>query len=158
MKQRVPGRTWYSASGHRRPRLLIEDDHPALEISDFAAFRDAGFDVAFCSGPGGAPASCPLLGGADCDVLAGADVVLHGLEGGLAANIRWWHPEVQVIVKGGTTAGGCSAVPACCSVKGQVDAVRRALPKAATLKTAARAETEDKDEQRRATNLPERSS
>ena len=55
MKQRVPGRTWYSAAERRRPRLLIEDDHPALEISDFAAFRDAGFDVAFCSGPGGSP-------------------------------------------------------------------------------------------------------
>ncbi len=158
MKQRVPGRTWYSASEHYRPRLLIEDDHPALEISDFAAFRDAGFDVAFCSGPGGAPESCPLLGGADCDVLAGADVVLHGLEGGLVANIRWWHPELRVIVKGGTMAGGCSAVPACCSVKGQVDAVRRALLKAATNETAARDETEDKDEERRATNLPERSS
>jgi hypothetical protein len=157
MKQRVPGRAWYSAAERRRPRLLIEDDHPALEISDFAAFRDAGFDVAFCSGPGGAPESCPLLGGADCDVLAGADVVLHGLEGGLVADIRWWHPELPVIVKGGTTAGGCSAVPACCSVKGQVDAVRRALPKAATNETAARAETEDKDEERRATNLPERS-
>jgi len=117
MKQRVPGRTWYSASERRRPRLLIEDDHPALEISDFAAFRDAGFDVAFCSGPGGAPESCPLLGGADCDVLAGADVVLHGLEGGLVADIRWWHPELPVIVKGGTTAGGCSAIPACCSVQ-----------------------------------------
>ena len=148
MKQRVPGRTWYSAAERRRPRLLIEDDHPALEISDFAAFRDAGFDVAFCSGPGGSPESCPLLGGADCDVLAGADVVLHGLEKGLAADIRWWHPELPVIVKGGTTAGGCSAIPACCSVKGQLDAVRRALSKAAR----------DEAKERRATNLPEQNS
>jgi hypothetical protein len=148
MKQRVPGRTWYSVSERRRPRLLIEDDHPALEISDFAAFRDAGFDVAFCSGPGGSPESCPLLGGADCDVLAGADVVLQGLEGGLVADIRWWHPELPVIVKGGTTAGGCSAIPACCSVKGQLDAVRRALSKAAR----------DEAKERRATNLPEQNS
>ncbi len=140
MKQRIPGRTWYSASERRRPHLLIEDDHPALEISDFAAFRDAGFDVAFCSGPGGDPKSCPLLGGADCDVLAGADVVLHGLEPGLAADIRWWHPELQVIVKGATTAGGCSAIPACCSVKGQVDSVRRALSRAARDETAAQGE------------------
>ena len=148
MKQRVPGRTWYSAAERRRPRLLIEDDHPALEISDFAAFRDAGVDVAFCSGPGGSPESCPLLGGADCDVLAGADVVLQGLEGGLVADIRWWHPELPVIVKGGTTAGGCSAIPACCSVKGQLDAVRRALSKAAR----------DEAKERRATNLPEQNS
>jgi hypothetical protein len=158
MKQRVPGRTWYSASERRRPRLLIEDDHPALEISDFAAFRDAGFDVAFCSGPGVAPESCPLLGGANCDVLAGADVVLHGLEGGLVANIRWWHPELPVIAKGGTTAGGCSGVPACCSVKGQVDAVRRALSKAARDETEDKDETAARDEERRATNLLERSS
>ena len=103
MKQRVPARTWYSSSERRRPRLLIEDDHPALEISDFTAFRHAGFDVAFCSGPGVTPGSCPLLCGADCEVLAQADVVLHGLgpETGLVAGIRWWHPEVPVIVKAG---------------------------------------------------------
>jgi len=135
MKQRVPGRTWYGSAGAgRRPRLLIEDTHPALEISDFAAFRDAGFDVAYCSGPGGTPRVCPLLRGADCDVLAGADVVLHGLDAaaGVAADIRWWHPELPVVVK--TDADppeGCTAIPTCCSVKGQVDAVRRALPRPA---------------------------
>ena len=60
MKQRVPARTWYSSSERRRPRLLIEDGHRALEISDFTAFRDAGFDVAFCSGPASprGPAPC----------------------------------------------------------------------------------------------------
>ena len=106
MKQRVPVRTWYSSSERRRPRLLIEDDHPALEISDFTAFRDAGFDVAFCSGPGVSPGSCPVLRGADCEVLAQADVVLHGLgpETGLVAGIRWWHPELPVVVKAGGLA------------------------------------------------------
>ena len=140
MKQRVPARTWYSSSERRRPRLLIEDDHPALEISDFTAFRDAGFDVAFCSGPGVTPGSCPLLCGADCQVLAQADVVLHGLgpQTGLVADIRWWHPELPVVVKAGDAAGGCGSVPACCSVRGQVDAVRRALGKAAA--------NEDEDE------------
>lgn len=124
MKQRVPPRSWYApADTKRRPHLLIEDDdHPALAISDFAAFRDAGFDVAFCSGPGGG--ACPLLHGADCDVLAGADVVLHGQGTGLVAALRWWHPELPVVVKG-------KDIPACCSVKGQVEAVRRALQDAA---------------------------
>jgi hypothetical protein len=133
MKQRVPARTWYSSSERRRPRLLIEDDHPALEISDFTAFRDAGFDVAFCSGPGVTPGSCPLLRGADCEVLAQADVVLHGLghQAVLAADIGWWHPELPVIVKADGPAGGRGSVPACCSVRGQVDAVRRALGKTA---------------------------
>ena len=110
MKQRVSRRTWYSPpSTGSRPRVLIEDSHPALEISDFTAFRDAGFDVAYCSGPaageaGGEAAgrgSCPLLCGADCEVLADADVVLHGLDpaAGVAADIRWWHPELPVVVK-----------------------------------------------------------
>jgi len=142
MKQRVSRRTWYSPSSiGRRPRVLIEDSHPALEISDFAAFRDAGFDVAYCSGPateaaaesagsGHAPGTCPLLCGADCEILAGADVVLHGLDPafGVAADIRWWHPELPVVVKTDAPApDGCTAIPACCSVKGQVEAVRRAL-------------------------------
>lgn len=123
MKQRVPPRSWYAPAGAKwRPHLLIEDDHPALAISDFAAFRDAGFDVAFCSGPDGR--ACPLLHGADCDVLAGADVVLRGPGTGPVAAIRWWHPEVPVVVKG-------EGIPACCSVKGQVEAVRRALQDAA---------------------------
>jgi hypothetical protein len=136
MKQRVSRRTWYSPPSTGRPRVLIEDSHPALEISDFAAFRDAGFDVAYCSGPaaqaaGPAPGSCPLLCGADCEILAAADVVLHGLDpaSGVAADIRWWHPELPVVVKtDGPVPAGCARVPACCSVKGQVEAVRRALP------------------------------
>ena len=99
MKQRVPARTWYSSSERAGvPACSSRTSHPALEISDFTAFRDAGFDVAYCSGPaagetGGAaagPGSCPLLCGADCEVLAGADVVLHGLDpaSGVAADIR----------------------------------------------------------------------
>jgi len=123
MKQRIPMRSWHApADAKRRPHLLIEDDHPALAISDFAAFRDAGFDVAFCSGPGSG--RCPLLHGADCDVLAGADVVLHGPDTVVATAIRWWHPELPVVAKGGD-------IPACCSVRGQVEAVRRALQDAA---------------------------
>ena len=135
MQQRVPRKAWYAPSGPgRRPRVLIEDAHPALAISDFTAFRDAGFDVAYCSGPGGAAGACPLLSGADCEVLSGADVVLHGLDpdAGVVADIRWWHPELPVVVKTDAGApGGCASVPACCSVKGQVGAVRRALPRAA---------------------------
>ena len=140
MKQRVSRRTWYSPpSTGGRPRVLIEDSHPALEISDFTAFRDAGFDVAYCSGPAAGeaageaagPGSCPLLDGADCELLAGADVVLHGLDpvSGVAAAIRWWHPELPAVVKTDDAApAGCTRIPACCSVSGQVEAVRRALP------------------------------
>ena len=64
MRQRVPRRAWQSAAGAaRRPRVLVEDDHPALAISDFSLFEEAGFDVAFCSGPGDEPDACPVLRG-----------------------------------------------------------------------------------------------
>ena len=56
MKQRVPGRAWYSPGlDGRRPRMLVESDSEALAISDFSLFQQAGFDVAFCSGPGRTP-------------------------------------------------------------------------------------------------------
>ena len=138
MKQRVPRRAWYSRgrAGHR-PRVLVEDDHSSLAISDFSAFQDAGFDIAFCSGPGCPPQDCPLLRGQACGVLAGADAVLHGLDPGLgiAAAIRRQRPGVAVVVEQNRRAdGSLAAVPdGCvplifpCSVKGQVDALRRAL-------------------------------
>jgi hypothetical protein len=136
MKQRVPRRTWSSPRlAGRHPRLLIEDDHPALAISDFTLFQDAGFDVAFCSGPGGDPGACPLLRGQRCTVLAGADVVLHGLDPGLgiAAAIRRQHPGLPVVVKQRREAGSADEMPAgCvplgypCSVRGQIDALLQA--------------------------------
>jgi hypothetical protein len=117
MKQRVR-RAWSTPhESGRRARLLIEDDHPALEISDFSLFKDAGFDVAFCSGPGSDPRACPLVCGQPCALVAGADVVLHGLDPalGIAAAIRHQYPERPIVVKQPT-----------CSVSGQIDALLRA--------------------------------
>ncbi len=138
MKQRVPGRAWYSPGlAGRRPRMLVESDSEALAISDFSLFQQAGFDVAFCSGPGRTPCACPLLHGQHCAVLAGADVVLHGLDPalGIAAAIRQARPELPVVAE--QPAGedgrmepapeGCLPLVYPCSVHGQVDAVRRAL-------------------------------
>jgi hypothetical protein len=138
MKQRVPRRAWNSHGGAgRRPRLLIEDDHPALAISDFSLYEEAGFDIAYCSGPGANAGDCPLLQGKDCAVLAGADAVLHGLDPGLgiAEAIQQKHPGITVVVEqyrhadGSLDAppAGCVPVVYPCSVRGQVDAVRRAL-------------------------------
>jgi hypothetical protein len=137
MKQRVPGRAWYSPGlAGRRPRMLVESDSEALAISDFSLFQQAGFDVAFCSGPGRTPRACPLLRGQECAVLASADVVLHGLDPalGIAAAIRQAHPDLPVVAEQPTEADGSINVPdGClplvypCSVHGQVDAVRRAL-------------------------------
>jgi hypothetical protein len=138
MEQRVPRRAWNSPGGaFHRPRVLVEDDRAALAISDFAKFKEAGFDVAFCSGPGQAHESCPLLRGQECDVLASADVVLHGLDGGLgvAAAIRRRHPDLPVLAEQRRDADGnlepvpegCVPLAFACSVPGQVDALRRAL-------------------------------
>jgi hypothetical protein len=138
MKQRVPGRSWFShGEGFHRPRVLVEDDHPALAISDFSAFRDAGYDVAVCSGPDRTPARCPLLRGEHCGVVANADVVLHGLDPrlGIAAAIRHQHPGVAVVVEQPRFAGaslaavppGCVPLPFPCSVNGQLDAIGSAL-------------------------------
>jgi hypothetical protein len=138
MRQRVPRRTWRSASraGHR-PRVLIEDDHPALAISDFSMFEQAGFDVAFCSGPDGDPAACPVLHGQQCPLLTGADVVLHGLDPalGVAAAIGRQSPGVPLIVEQHRRADGSpqpvpeDSLPLVfpCSVQGQIDALWRAL-------------------------------
>jgi hypothetical protein len=136
MKQRMPSKTWRSPNADTgRPRVLIEDDHEALAISDFSLFEQAGLDVAFCSGPGEDPRTCPLLRGEPCPVLARADAVLHGLDPdlGIAAAIRRQHPGLPVVAEqrhgpGGTLAPeGCTPLPYPCSMKGQIDAVWRAL-------------------------------
>jgi hypothetical protein len=138
MRQRVPRRAWRSAgpAGHR-PRVLIEDDHPAVAISDFYMFEQAGFDVAFCSGPGRDLAACPLLHGRPCPLLMGADVVLHGLDPalGVAAAIARQSPGVPLVVEWHRRAdqslppvpGGCLPLVFPCSVRGQIDALWRAL-------------------------------
>lgn len=120
----------------RRPRLLIEDARPALAVSDFFLFQDAGFDVAFCGGPGGDPRACPLLRGERCLLVDGTDVVLHGLNAGLgvAAAIRREYPELPVVFEqerqqDGTAEpvpDGCIPLRYPCSVHGQIDALLRA--------------------------------
>lgn len=137
MEQRVPRRTWSAPRlAGRRPRLLIEDGRPALAVSDFSLFRDAGFDVAFCGGPGDDLKACPLLCRQSCALVDGADVVLHGLNAGLgvAAAIRREHPELPVVFEQGRQEDGsadpvpvgCIPLRYPCSVRGQIDALLRA--------------------------------
>lgn len=138
MLQRVPRRTWRSPSADTgRPRVLIEDSHPALAISDFSLFEQAGLDIAFCSGPGEDPPACPLLRGEPCPLLARAEAVLHCLDPalGIAAAIRRQRPGLPVVVgqrrrpdgHQPPAPDGCTSLPYPASVKGQIDAVWRAL-------------------------------
>ena len=143
MKQRASRSQWSSPhqSGHR-PRLLIEDDRPALAISDFSLFHDAGFDVAFCSGPGDDPHACPVMRGQPCPLLAAADVVLHGLDPalGITAAIRRRCPRLPVVIEqrrdedgsADEVPDGCVPLRYASSVSGQIAAVRRALADAAS--------------------------
>src|SRR5690348_13903351 len=154
MNQRVPRRTWKSVrrAGHR-PRVLIEDDHLALAISDFSLFEQAGFDVAFCSGPGRDRAACPLLRGRRCPLVTGTDAVLHGLDPalGVAAAIGRYSPGVPVVAKQGRGADGslpsvpegCQPLVFPCSVKGQIDALWRAIVNPPGKKAASAAAARD---------------
>jgi hypothetical protein len=138
MLQRVPRRTWRSPSADTgRPRVLIEDGHQALAISDFSLFERAGLDIAFCSGPGEDPRSCPLLRGEPCPLLDRAEAVLHCLDPalGIAAAIHRRRPGLPVVATQCRGPGGhqppapegCTPLPWPSSVKGQIDAVWRAL-------------------------------
>jgi hypothetical protein len=138
MKQRVPWRAWRSGGAvAHRPRVLIEDGHPALAISDFSMFEQAGFDVAYCSGPGDDPSACHLMRGQRCPLVAGADAVLHGLDPklGIAAAIRRQSPGTAVVVEQELrpdgrmppVPAGCLPLVANCSVRGQIDTLWQAL-------------------------------
>lgn len=138
MEQRIPRRAWHAGNrpGHR-PRVLIEDHHPPLLISDFSLFEQAGLDVGFCSGPNRDPGACPLLQGRPCPALAGADAVLHGLDPGfgIAAAIRRSYPDLPVVLQVERRPDGslphlpegCYPIPYPASVKGQIAALWRVL-------------------------------
>ncbi len=137
MTPRVPRRAWRSRAPGHRPRIVVEDSQPALAISDFSLFEQAGFDVAVCSGPGRAPGDCPVLHGRDCAALAGADAVLHHLDPdlGIAAAIRRRYPDTPVVMEVRRRADGslppvpegCVPLAYPCSVKGQIDALWRVI-------------------------------
>lgn len=131
-----PDQRTYPARHDGRPRVLVETADPALLISDFRFLVDAGFDVATCAGPGHDASRCPLLRGEQCQLVAEADVVLHGLDPALsiAAAIKTAHPDLAVLVERTRRQGGpptpvpvgCVPLDMPCSVAGQLEAIRRA--------------------------------
>ncbi len=137
MQQRVP-ESWGSSDrpGHA-PYVLVEDDDPALALSDFSLFREEGFVVALCGGPGDDASACPVLRGEDCAILGGADVVLHRLatDLALAGEIRRCRPELPVVAVSATRQGDpgrprtseTDVLDATASVDEQIHALNRAL-------------------------------
>ena len=97
--QRVPV-AWESEKRPGGPaRLLVESDDPAMAVSDFTLFREAGFSVAFCPGKGCSEDRCGLLDGRNCGMVDEADVVLHDLPSawGVAAALRRYRPDLPIV-------------------------------------------------------------
>jgi len=125
---------------HAKPRVLIEDPSPVVELSDFSLFREAGFEVALCGGPDGS-ATCSLAEGKCCPLAEAADVVLFALDldgaagqSVLRAHARD-HPERPVVVQlpgGGEArpadgAANCTVLRSPASVGGQTSALWKVL-------------------------------
>ena len=99
MRERVPPIWGSPKRPHHAPRLLVEGDDQALALSDFSRFRQAGFEVAWCSGPARRPEDCAVLRNEDCPLVRGADVVLHALssDAGIVAAIRNRYPDTWLV-------------------------------------------------------------
>ena len=70
--------TW--APRTTKPRVLVENPDRAELLAHADILREAGYDVAVCTGPdvgrGGRACGCPLLEGERCTLVDGADVVV----------------------------------------------------------------------------------
>lgn len=122
----------------RRWQLLVESPDPALAISDFTAFRQAGFDITLCEGPLAEANECPLVNGEPCPLATEADVVLFDLgeDGDDAARrsrvldaIRAFRPDLPIVVRSATAPPGTAdadTIGPATSVAGQVEALCRA--------------------------------
>ena len=128
-----------TAGDRRRPpwRLLIESREPGLDISNFDAFRCAGFEVTVCEGPTSDAGECTVVRDGSCPLLAEADVALFDLDSDPAtrsevlAAMRAARPDLPIVVRSkmppGPAAHDCPAIRTTTSVNGQVSALHRAV-------------------------------
>ena len=104
----LPDERWTelpSLSG-RPPRVLIECEDTGLTWAIERLLGDAGYEVAACVGPS-AEATCALATTGECELQAGADVIINHLgsdagTGSLAVATRAAYPETPVIVSART--------------------------------------------------------
>lgn len=89
---------------HVTPRVLVEESAAVTEVTDYSLFRQAGFDVAVCTGPDEST-PCPLADGKRCPLARDADVVLFGLDldDPAARRVlqahRHRHPKTPVVIE-----------------------------------------------------------
>jgi hypothetical protein len=116
-------------------RLLVECSDDAARISDFTAFRDAGFQIMLCEGPVDDARECPVVRGGICPFVADADVVLFDgdrpFRSEVLAGVRASRPGLPIVVRSAAPApalpDGCTWIPTTTSVHGQVSALRNAI-------------------------------
>jgi hypothetical protein len=126
-------------------QLLVESPDPGLAISNFDAFRAAGFEVMVCGGPGVDAGECPVVRGEVCPLMAAADIVLFDLDGdpprrsevlaasrsAVLAAMRANRPGLPIVVLSAAAppdaAAGCPAIRPTTSVGGQVAALQKAV-------------------------------
>lgn len=140
MWQHVVTDGWDGAAGRAsRFRVLIETGDPLAEISDFTAFREAGLEVALCSGPTHEPRECPLVRGDACSLVDAADAVFvlldtHESRGrSVLQALVASHPQTPVVLAcsraGNDTLDlpeGVVRLPMPASVGGQIRVLRAA--------------------------------
>jgi hypothetical protein len=128
-----------AATDRRRPpwRLLIESPEPGMDISNFDAFRCAGFEVTVCEGPAADAVECPVVRGEPCPLMTDADVVLFdldsdpGVRSEVLAALRANRPDLPIVVRSAApppeVARGCPTIRTTTSVNGQVAALHKAV-------------------------------
>lgn len=143
MYQRIVTSEWSRpgrVTGQRR--LLIESPNPLMGVADFAAFQEAGFEVAVCAGPAQGGDPCPLADGRACPFVLVSDVVLFGLDPDTRAGhevlaaLRAHHPRTAVVVAVPADdetplPDGCTRLPLPASTADTVAILNRAAEEAA---------------------------
>ena len=138
MFQRTVHRSHAPADRRRPPwRLLVESTEPGLDISNFDAFRCAGFEVTVCAGPASEAGECPVVRGDSCPLMSEADVVLFDLDSDpptrseVLAAMRATRPDLPIVVRSAhppaEAAAGCPTIRTTTSVNGQVSALHKAV-------------------------------
>jgi hypothetical protein len=128
-----------AVTDRRRPpwRLLVESPEPGMDISNFDAFRCAGFEVTVCGGPVADAGECPVVRGEPCPLMTDADVVLFDLDSdpqrrsAVLAAVRATRPDLPIVVRSDASppesAQECPTIRTTTSVNGQVSALQKAV-------------------------------